>query len=218
MVFCIGKRITCSAGVGERPTEDSMAAAEIVAMETEDSTTPGEDTGDEPVARGHEKVTVEEGEEHEAMDTSTGVEDGAVVVGGEEAETTQGSGEIGAGSGAVGEAGVGLNDDGGNTGPNMEAEAEEPETGGDGSTVAEETNLTEEDLLGENSKKFTHPKAKANVLIEKLGYKSMSLRIFQKMRDTFGSEECEYCGRLFFSRMDYEPHVRTHTGEDNRNL
>ena len=199
-----------------------MAAAEIVAMETEESTTPGEDTGDEPVARGHGKVTAEEGEEHEAMDTSTGVEDGAVVVGGEEAEMTQGSDEIESGSGAVGEAGVGLNDaqtgqnvDGENAGPKMEEEAG---FGEDGSTVAEETNLTEEDLLGENSKKFTHPKAKANVLIEKLGYKNMSLRIFQKMRDTFGSEECEYCGRLFFSRMDYEPHVRTHTGEDNRNL
>jgi len=49
-------------------------------------------------------------------------------------------------------------------------------------------------------------------LVEKLGYRPMTLKILKKMRDTFRSEECEYCGRLFFSRMDYEPHVRTHTG------
>ena len=40
----------------------------------------------------------------------------------------------------------------------------------------------------------------------------MTVGIFQKMRETFGNEECEFCGRLFFSKVDYEPHVRTHTG------
>lgn len=75
------------------------------------------------------------------------------------------------------------------------------------SSVIEETDLTEDELLGARKQTFS-----AEKLVEKLGYRRMSLQIFQKMRDTFGSEECEYCGRLFFSRMDYEPHVKTHTG------
>ena len=49
-------------------------------------------------------------------------------------------------------------------------------------------------------------------LVERLGFQPMTVGIFQKMRDTFGNEECEFCGRLFFSKLDYEPHVRTHTG------
>lgn len=72
--------------------------------------------------------------------------------------------------------------------------------------VVEETNLTDEDLMGVGG----NPQCLQ--LIEKLGYLPMSLQVFQKMRDTFGSEECEYCGRLFFSSVDYDPHVRTHTG------
>ena len=48
---------------------------------------------------------------------------------------------------------------------------------------------------------------------EKLGYKQMDLEIFQKLQKTFGSEECEYCGRLFYSRSDHEAHLRTHTGK-----
>lgn len=75
-------------------------------------------------------------------------------------------------------------------------------------TVLEETGMTDEDLQG--AKKQT---LSAEKLVDRLGYRPMTLRIFKKMRDTFGSEECEYCGRLFFSRMDYEPHVRTHTGK-----
>ena len=49
-------------------------------------------------------------------------------------------------------------------------------------------------------------------LIDRLGFQPMTVAIFQKMRDTFGNEECEFCGRLFYSKLDYEPHVRTHTG------
>lgn len=82
--------------------------------------------------------------------------------------------------------------------------AEDTET----TTVIEETSLTDEEVLGTKSNSLD-----CQTLIEKLGFLPMTLQIFQKMRDTFGSEECEYCGRLFFSRMDYEPHVRTHTGD-----
>ena len=36
---------------------------------------------------------------------------------------------------------------------------------------------------------------------------------FQNLRQIYGNEECEFCGRLFASRSDYEPHLRTHTGD-----
>ncbi|KAI8759371.1 zinc finger protein ZFAT [Biomphalaria glabrata] len=53
---------------------------------------------------------------------------------------------------------------------------------------------------------------KIEALIKRLGYRSMTMQIFNKMRETFGTEECEFCGRLFYSKVDYEPHLRTHTG------
>lgn len=49
-------------------------------------------------------------------------------------------------------------------------------------------------------------------IVKRLGYREMSMEIFHKMRETFGCEECEYCGRLFYNKADYEPHLRTHTG------
>ena len=55
--------------------------------------------------------------------------------------------------------------------------------------------------------------SKASDIIKRLGYRPLTLEIFQKMRQTFGSEECEFCGRLFYNRADYEPHVQTHTGK-----
>ncbi|KAK3757650.1 hypothetical protein RRG08_000162 [Elysia crispata] len=54
---------------------------------------------------------------------------------------------------------------------------------------------------------------KIQALIQRLGYRKMTSEIFKKMRDTFGHEECEFCGRLFYSKADYEPHLRTHTGD-----
>ncbi|GFO20664.1 Zinc finger protein zfat [Plakobranchus ocellatus] len=54
---------------------------------------------------------------------------------------------------------------------------------------------------------------KIQALVERLGYRKMTTEIFQKMRETFGHEECEYCGRLFYNKMEYEPHLRTHTGD-----
>ena len=48
--------------------------------------------------------------------------------------------------------------------------------------------------------------------IDRLGYRNMTMEIFHKLRETFGTEECEFCGKLFYSKTDFEPHVRTHTG------
>nr|KAG5708031.1 hypothetical protein BaRGS_025169 [Batillaria attramentaria] len=54
---------------------------------------------------------------------------------------------------------------------------------------------------------------KGQELIERMGYQPMNMQILQKMRETFGSEECEFCGRLFYTKQDYDPHMRTHTGD-----
>ena len=64
----------------------------------------------------------------------------------------------------------------------------------------------------ENEEEVYQSTEKIEELIERLGFLPMTVGIFQKMRETFGNEECEFCGRLFFSKVDYEPHVRTHTG------
>ena len=55
--------------------------------------------------------------------------------------------------------------------------------------------------------------ASMNDIFERLGFSSMSMEVFQELRQTFGNEECEYCGRLFYSKSDHEAHIRTHTGE-----
>ncbi|XP_061162603.1 zinc finger protein ZFAT-like isoform X2 [Saccostrea echinata] len=51
-------------------------------------------------------------------------------------------------------------------------------------------------------------------LIKTLGYRPLTLQVFHKMRETFGHEECEYCGKLYYNKMDYDQHVRTHTGDN----
>lgn len=69
-------------------------------------------------------------------------------------------------------------------------------------------------LMDDGSQKLELSKEeKIEALIKRLGYRNMSMPIFNKMRETFGTEECEFCGRLFYSKVDYEPHIRTHTGK-----
>ncbi|CAL1545757.1 unnamed protein product [Lymnaea stagnalis] len=70
-----------------------------------------------------------------------------------------------------------------------------------------------EDTPVSNVKVTVTKEEKIKALIKRLGYREMSMQIFNKMRETFGTEECEYCGRLFYSKVDYEPHLRTHTGD-----
>lgn len=53
---------------------------------------------------------------------------------------------------------------------------------------------------------------KLDKLIDRLGYSSMTMQIFHKMRETFGHEECEFCGKLFYNKNDFDNHMRTHTG------
>uniref|UniRef100_A0A147BDQ0 C2H2-type domain-containing protein n=1 Tax=Ixodes ricinus TaxID=34613 RepID=A0A147BDQ0_IXORI len=46
-----------------------------------------------------------------------------------------------------------------------------------------------------------------------LQYKQLTEDVYAKIRETFGSEECPDCGRLFHSRLDLEPHRLTHTDD-----
>ena len=45
-----------------------------------------------------------------------------------------------------------------------------------------------------------------------IGYKPMSVDIFNRLRQTFGCSECEFCGRLFFVQSDLDKHMDIHTG------
>ena len=45
-----------------------------------------------------------------------------------------------------------------------------------------------------------------------LGFKVLNMNTYNQIRHVFGKEECEFCGRLYFSTADYEHHRRTHTG------
>lgn len=77
---------------------------------------------------------------------------------------------------------------------------------------AEEEDGREADQESETALDKGDKKESKKNIVEWLGFHKMNMQIFQKMRETFGSEECEYCGRLFYTKQDYEPHLRTHTG------
>lgn len=78
-----------------------------------------------------------------------------------------------------------------------------------GSTPVEENGEDEE----ENPKE---DKVDSADLIKTLGYRPLTLQIFHKMRETFGHEECEYCGKLYYNKIDYDQHIRTHTGNKRK--
>lgn len=76
-----------------------------------------------------------------------------------------------------------------------------------GSTPEEEDEENEEGSPKED-------KVDSADLIKTLGYRPLTLQIFHKMRETFGHEECEYCGKLYYNKIDYDQHIRTHTGDN----
>lgn len=55
-------------------------------------------------------------------------------------------------------------------------------------------------------------------ILTKLGFLPMNLTIFENIRNTFGSEECEFCGRLFVSKSESRLHQRIHTGSQTKVL
>lgn len=72
----------------------------------------------------------------------------------------------------------------------------------------DEFECEDEDEVNKNLSKTE----KLEKLIDRLGYSSMNMQIFHKMRETFGHEECEFCGKLFYNKNDFDNHMRTHTG------
>lgn len=84
-------------------------------------------------------------------------------------------------------------------------------------TSAEEAGLTSMEG-NEDEETGKEDKVDPGDLIKTLGYRPLTLQIFHKMRETFGHEECEYCGKLYYNKMDYEQHIRTHTGNDKHHI
>ncbi|XP_062576812.1 zinc finger protein ZFAT-like [Saccostrea cucullata] len=82
-------------------------------------------------------------------------------------------------------------------------------------TVLSSTEKTGGTSIEENVLEITkEEKLDSADLIKTLGYRPLTLQVFHKMRETFGHEECEYCGKLYYNKMDYDQHVRTHTGDN----
>ncbi|XP_052061305.1 zinc finger protein ZFAT-like [Mytilus californianus] len=103
-------------------------------------------------------------------------------------------------------------------GNSMDAEVDNIETDQGNNEDGEVDNISidpdefeceEEDEVNKNLSKTE----KLEKLIDRLGYSSMNMQIFHKMRETFGHEECEFCGKLFYNKNDFDNHMRTHTGE-----
>ena len=87
--------------------------------------------------------------------------------------------------------------------------------------MQKETDVNEDDITEEDdddkSNKENKQKNTMN-LINKYGYLDMTMDIFHKMRETFGNDECEYCGKLYYNKTDFETHLRTHTGKGPVNI
>ena len=79
--------------------------------------------------------------------------------------------------------------------------------------VTDECVLPDTDLTQQSDVAAGDAATSMNDIFERLGFCSMNMQVFQELRQTFGNEECEYCGRLFYSKSDHEAHIRTHTGE-----
>ena len=79
-------------------------------------------------------------------------------------------------------------------------------------TVTDDSVLADTDMTPQPDVVVGDAAASMNDIFERLGFCSMNMQVFQELRQMFGNEECEYCGRLFYSKSDHEAHIRTHTG------
>ncbi|XP_034980413.2 zinc finger protein ZFAT isoform X3 [Zootoca vivipara] len=50
-------------------------------------------------------------------------------------------------------------------------------------------------------------------ILDSLQKRQMNTALCEKIRKVYGDWECEYCGKLFWYRVHYDMHVRTHTRE-----
>ncbi|XP_033754762.1 zinc finger protein ZFAT-like isoform X2 [Pecten maximus] len=82
----------------------------------------------------------------------------------------------------------------------------------EGDDDLDQNQLEELGDIGEGSE-GSSGKIASKELIQRMGYRTMTMDIFHKMRETFGTEECEYCGKLYYNKVDFDTHLRTHTGD-----
>ncbi|KAJ8290748.1 hypothetical protein GJAV_G00017000 [Gymnothorax javanicus] len=51
-------------------------------------------------------------------------------------------------------------------------------------------------------------------IFDNLQKRQLNMEVFQKIRKVYGDLECEYCGKLFWYKVHFDMHVRTHTREN----
>jgi len=76
---------------------------------------------------------------------------------------------------------------------------------------SEETQVINGDMDNCTSSSFDCQMIDRDVCLQ-VGFKSMSRDIFIRLQQTFGGNECEYCGQLFFVQSDLDAHLNLHDG------
>ncbi|XP_012940881.1 zinc finger protein ZFAT [Aplysia californica] len=187
-----------------RVGKDSQVAPHVLMLQN-----PGSDS-----EGGEEEVSDKVGSEEAAEGTTSVVKTEGVEGMEEEAEGGEGSDEEEMFVEEQQEAGLASGENSGEKLPETdEVGQESPNAMAKEKSAAEESLEVAEGKAASGSAGTESKNEKIEALIKRMGYRRMSMDIFNKMRDTFGTEECEFCGRLFYSKVDYEPHVRTHTGD-----
>ena len=71
--------------------------------------------------------------------------------------------------------------------------------------------MTEQSATG-NTKNDDNCTGGSESVYERLNYERLTMEMFQYVREIHGSDECEFCGRLFYQTSEYETHLNMHTG------
>nr|XP_015831218.2 zinc finger protein ZFAT isoform X1 [Nothobranchius furzeri] len=67
--------------------------------------------------------------------------------------------------------------------------------------------------LGENAQTPNSEKSAFQQVLSSLQKTPLDMETFQRLRKVYGNLECHYCGRLFWYKVHFNIHVRTHTKE-----
>lgn len=81
-----------------------------------------------------------------------------------------------------------------------------------GKVIGLESGGVLEELNSENAE-ANHPLLNEESIYSVCKYKPLTVDVFNKIQETFGDIECEYCGRRFHRQGDYSEHVNVHTRE-----
>ncbi|XP_028280575.1 zinc finger protein ZFAT isoform X3 [Parambassis ranga] len=72
--------------------------------------------------------------------------------------------------------------------------------------------VDEQTSFSENAPEISHQSAFEQVF-SSLQKTPLNIETFQQLRKIYGDLECQYCGKLFWYKVHYNVHVRTHTKE-----